>query len=472
MEFKNLTAFLENELGIKQSYDVVVREIKVFSKQINIYFLSGLTDGMQAIKIIESILTIPRERTYSFDLVKNNISHHAVTVVTKRQELLAEILNGMLVLVFEGYNRALSVDVRNYPTRSIAEPDMEKVIRGAHDGFTENFHINVSLLRRRVKDPRLRNEIFKIGNASPSYVCLCYIKNICPQDHIDYIKDKLEKVNVEHLIMADKTLEELIIKRHFNPYPLVRYTERADTVAVHLYQGMFAIFVDTSPSVILAPATFSDHIQHSEEYRQTPVAGTYLRFIRYFGILLSLFLTPIWLILVERDAFFGLLTVMIPDESVTINIYLQVLVAEVGVEFLRMASIHTPNALSTAMGLIAGILLGDIAVSVGLFSIQTVLMVAISAIGTYVTPSYELGLANKISKLFFILVTFLFGLWGFVGAVLFWLIYLVRLKSVKKPYLYPLIPFNLKRMLKIFIRYPYQNQKNQEENHAQIKMRR
>ena len=458
-DFKGFISYLEKELGIGESYDVEIREIKIFPQQINIYFISGLADNMQAIKIIESILSIPRERDYSFDLIKDNISHHAVKVIYDLSEVFFEILNGMLVLIFEGYKQALSVDVRSYPTRSIDEPDMEKVIRGAHDGFTENFHTNVTLMRRRIKDPRLRNEIYKIGKASPTSVCLSYIKDICSLDTLQYIKEKLKKVNVEHLIMADKALEELLIHQRFNPYPLVRYTERADTVAVHLYQGMFALFVDTSPSVILAPATLADHLQHTEEYRQTPLAGTYLRFIRYFGILISLFLTPIWLMLVRAGALSGIFSVFVPNQEVAINIYLQVLAAEVGVEFLRMASIHTPNALSTAMGLIAGILLGDIAVTVGLFAIQTVLLVALSAIGTYVTPSYELGLANKISKLFFIFAVFIFGYWGFIIAIIIWFIYLCRLKSVQKPYLYPLIPFNLKRLLKIFIRYPYRNQK-------------
>lgn len=462
--FSDAVSEFEQRLGIGASYDVEKREIKVFSRQINIYYLSGLTDGMQAIKIIESILTIPRKRPYSFELVRDNLSHHAVKVVKDWRELRALFLDGLIIMIFEGEERALAIDVRKYPTRGISEPDMEKVIRGAHDGFTENFHLNVALLRRRIKDERLRNEILTVGTASATIVCLSYIEGICPEDVLKKIRSQLRNIKVEHLIMADKALEELIIRRHLNPYPLVRYTERADTVAVHLYQGMFALFVDTSPSVILAPATFADHIQHTEEYRQTPLSGTYLRGIRYIGILISLFLTPLWLALLEAGALRGILALLVPAADVSVNIYLQVALAEVGVEFLRMASIHTPNALSTAMGLIAGILLGDIAVAVGLFSVQTVLLVALSAIGTYATPSYELGLANKISKMFFILATFLFGYWGLAAAAVLWFVYLCTLKSVGKPYLYPLVPFKLKRLLKILIRYPYKNQKQEVTN--------
>ncbi|MDD4000683.1 MAG: spore germination protein, partial [Bacilli bacterium] len=347
---------------------------------------------------------------------------------------------------------------RSYPNRSITEPEMEKVIRGAHDGFTENFHLNIQLLRRRIKDRRLRNQLYLIGSKSPSYVCLSYLEGVCDEKLLKKLRKRLENVNPEHLIMTDKGLEEMLIQRRkLNPYPLVRYTERADTVAVHLYQGMFAIFVDTSPSVILAPCTIFDHMMHFEEYRQTPTAGTYLRWIRFIGIFISVFLTPIWLILVRHEVLPGVWGILTPDNNSKVNLYLQVITAEIGVEFLRLASIHTPNSLSTSMSLIAGFLLGDFAVNVGLFSIQTVLLVAVSAIGTYLTPSYELGLANKIVKLIFILVIIFADWYGLLIAFTLWLILLVRLKSFGKPYLYPLIPFDWRRLLKVLVRFPMDN---------------
>jgi stage V sporulation protein AF len=362
-------------------------------------------------------------------------------------------------VLLEGAAQGIAIDVRNYPTRSVAEPEMEKVIRGAHDGFSENFHQNIQLLRRRIKDGRLRNKLFLIGEGSPAYVCLTYLEGVCDESLLRKVRKRLEEIETEHLIMTDKGLEELLIrKKKLNPYPLVRYTERADTVAIHLYQGMFALFVDTSPSVMLAPATVFDHMMHFEEYRQTPVAGTYLRWIRFLGIAVSLFLTPVWLILVRNDYLPGFLEILKPSEETKVGIYLQVLAAEVGVEFLRLASIHTPNSLATSMSLIAGFLLGDFAVNVGLFSIQTVLLVAISAIGTYLTPSYELGLANKISKLLFIAAILIADWYGFVFALLLWLIYLSRLRSFGKPYLYPLQPLDFKRLLKILVRFPAKNQ--------------
>ncbi|MCK9470779.1 MAG: spore germination protein [Bacilli bacterium] len=456
MDFISLNEKIQTKLGYSKSYDVGLREINVLEKKVNLYFLTGLIDSLQVIEIVKGILKIPRNKKFVDDLIKENLAHHSLTDIKEFQDIILNILNGMVVIVIEDVAGAISIDVRNYPNRSISEPDMEKVIRGSHDGFNENFHQNIQLVRRRIKDSRLRNELFFIGDDSPAYVCLTYIDGVCEEDLLNDVRKRLNDVKTSHLIMSDKALEEMIIKqKKFNAYPLVRYTERADTVSVHLYQGMFALFVDTSPSVILAPCTLFDHMQHLEEYRQSPISGTYLRLVRFFGIAIALFLTPVWLVLVRNDWFFGILEILRPGSDARLGIFMQVLAAEVGVEFLRMASIHTPSSLSTAMGLIAGILIGEMAVSMGVFETQTVLLVALSAIGTYVTPSYELGLANKITKLVFIFSILLFNFWGFVGAFLVWLIYLGRIKSFKKPYLYPVYPFNFKRFLKTIIRYPY-----------------
>src|SRR5690554_889688 len=352
MDFKTLNQEIQTKIGYGESYDVGLREIKVLDKQVNLYFLTGLVDSLQVIEIVKGILKIPRTKSVVDDLIKANLAHHNCTEIREFKDIITNILNGMVVIIIEDNPVYLSIDVRNYPNRSISEPDMEKVIRGSHDGFNENFHMNIQLVRRRIKDGRLRNELFYIGDDSPAYVCLTYIDGVCEEDLLNDVRKRLNDVKTSHLIMSDKALEEMIIKqKKFNAYPLVRYTERADTVSVHLYQGMFALFVDTSPSVILAPCTLFDHMQHLEEYRQSPISGTYLRLVRFFGIAIALFLTPVWLVLVRNDWFFGILEILRPGSDARLGIFMQVLAAEVGVEFLRMASIHTPSSLSTAMGL-------------------------------------------------------------------------------------------------------------------------
>lgn len=454
---------LDEKLAVNINYDIGFRELQVLEKEVRIYYLNSLVDSLQATELIEGILKLNNVLKYEdisfFDLIKNNLMNLDIKEVTDLDEMCEAVLSGLVIVAIENNLTTLKVDIRNYPNRSVSEPDMEKVVRGSHDGFTENLNTNIGLMRRRVKDVRLRNEMYKIGENSKANVCLTYLEGVIDEKTLNDVKTRLSKVKTENLILADKQLEELLLKQRFNPYPLVRYTERADIVSIHLYQGMFAIFVDTSPCVILAPCTFFDHFQHTEEYRQAPISGTYLRILRFLGIIMALFLSPLWLLSIKYDLNISFLKFLIPNETETLNVFVQVILAEIGVEFLRMASIHTPSSLSTAMGLIAGVVLGEVAVSVGLFSYQTVLIVSLSAIGTYATPSYELGLANKISKLFFIASIILFGVIGFCISLFIWLIILIGLKSFNKPYLYPLIPFNLKRLAKTFIRYPYKNNK-------------
>lgn len=453
---------LDHLLGIDYSFDIGHRRLIIQNKTIYLYYLNEMIDSQSMVMIITNLLklnTIEESHNF-FEVLVNNVSHESLSYRELINEAYKDVLNGVLVILVENSSTAISVEIRQYPTRAISEPDMEKVIRGPHDGFTESLSLNIALLRRRVKDGKLRNIIYEIGNETKTTISLSYIEGICDEKLIKEAKNRLENINIPHLLMTDKALEEIILVQKLNPFPLVRYTERADTVAVHLYQGMFAIFVDTSPSVILAPATYFDHLHHTEEYRQTPLSGTYLRFLRFSGVFMSLFLTPLFLLLNKYPSSApSFLRFLIPTENLALPIFFQLILAEMGVEFLRMASIHTPTALSTAMGIIAGVLIGDVAIRVGVFSEAVVLLAALAAIGTYATPSYELGLANKISKLFFLLMIYLFGFVGFIIGFVLWIIYLSSLKSFKHPYLYPLIPFDFKRLLKVLFRSPYKNKK-------------
>lgn len=463
-DYTKIKELLDYELGYGITFDIVCKETTLFNRKMSFYFMSGLADNFQIYTILSSLHNIPKHMNinYSKELIIEELAHGNNKFVSEYEEIRNSILTGLSALIIEGEDQAIVFDTRNYPTRSIAEPDMEKVIRGSHDGFTESIAVNIALLRRRTKDGSLRNEIIDVGIKAPLNVCLSYIDGVCDKKILEHIRSQLKKVKTDHLIMADKELEELILHQKFNPYPLVRYTERPDTVAVHLYQGMFAIFVDTSPSVILAPATLLDHLQHTEEYRQNPISGTYLKLLRFIGIFGALFITPLWYLMIQYNYFPGILKFLIPKD-IGISVIIQILTAEIGIELLRMASIHTPTALSTAMGLVAAVLIGDIAINVGVFTEHVVLLVAISAIGTYVTPSYELGLANKVIKIVFLVLIWLFGLYGLISGLVLWIIMLASLKSFNKPYLYPIIPFNLKMLIKAIIRLPYQNKKSGKE---------
>ena len=450
-------------LGYGQVFDISCREIVFRNKTNYLYFDNFLTNSSDIVQLMLGFIETENEVTHDefdsyFDVIVHHFANHNIKITNNLLEIRDAVLSGLIALIVSETDYVIICDLRQYPGREIGEPDSEKVVRGSRDGFTESIATNMALIRRRVRTGRLRSKLYKIGDYSRTDVALIYIDGYVDKKALKEVEKRIEKVKIHELTMSDKALEELIIGQKYSPYPLVRYTERPDTFAAHLYQGMFGIIVDTSPSAILGPITIFDHMQHAEEYRQTPISGSYLRLLRFVGIILSFLLMPLWYALVKS----GIRMPAIFDNIMTTSgnmglILLQILTAEVGIELLRMASIHTPSSLATSMGLIAGVIIGDIAIELGLFTKTIVLLGSLSAIGSYITPSYELSLANKIVKIILLILIYFLGIYGLIGGVLFLIIYLSTLKSFTKPYLYPLIPLNIKKLLKQFVRLPYRN---------------
>lgn len=458
---------LEERLGIGKSFDVGSREIVVMGRRIQIYYITGLVNSDLIVDLMTQLLllnSLPEPGGDVFQTIHNRLVHQQVNPTEKIEDICTAVLSGLIGILIDEETEGFIVDVRSYPGRGPAEPDTEKTVRGSRDGYTENIVVNTALTRRRIRTGKLRNEIIKVGDQSKTDIVLMYIEDVADATVVSEIKRRISQVKVDGLTMTDKELEEFITGQVYNPYPLVRYTERPDVVAAHLYQGMIAIIVDTSPSVILGPVTLFDHLTSVEEYRQTPAVGTFLRIIRLGGIIVSIFLMPTWLLFVLHPEYLpDFLNFVGPQEEGNIPIILQVLAGEVGIEFLRMASIHTPTAISSALGIVSAILIGQVAVDVGLFGPEILFYVAVGALGAFVTPSYELGLANKMLKLFIIVGTALLGIWGYVGTIILSLIFLATMKSFGKPYLYPLVPFNFKALVRTVIRFPITSR----YNHAQ-----
>ncbi|TCP31721.1 stage V sporulation protein AF [Scopulibacillus darangshiensis] len=439
------------------NFDVGVRNMEIFSDEIGIYYCNSLVDSSLIVELIRELLRIVdshRPNLKAKDIIKNHLAHEQVKEIKTLDESVDNMLSGLIVILIDGEQVGLVIDVRHYPGRSPEEPDVEKVIRGSKDGFTENIIENAGLMRRRVRDERYRNDIMQIGERSKTDVCLCYLKDVANPGLLKTLKSELKKIEVDGIPMADKTIEEYLVKQGINPYPLVRYTGRPDVAAAHILEGHILLITDTSPSIIIFPTTLFHHVQHAEEYRQTPSVGAFLRWVRFIAMLASIFLVPLWLLLVENQSLLppGLDFIGPNKHDYHIPLIVQILIAEIGVETLRMAAIHTPTSLSTALGLIAAVLVGQIAVQVGIFVSEVILYVAVSAIGAFATPSYELSVANKITRILLILVVGFFHVPGFVIFTTLLVIYLARVKNLNTPYLWPFIPFNPMALFNILVR--------------------
>ncbi len=448
---------IDSFIKIDNTIDINKREI-VNKNNIKFifYYNSFLTNNSIISRIITSFIKVKDSINCNNleEIICNNCIADKIEKTVDIELVKLAIFNGDLVLTNNLNDTFFIMDVKNYPIRSLSEPETEKVVRGSRDGFNENLTTNLALIRRRIKSEKLCIKLYEIGKISKTKVALVYLENKVSPSYLKIIKEKLNNIDVTELTMSDKALEELIVDKKFTPYPLVKYTERPDTFAIHLYQGMFGLIIDTSPSAIIGPVSLFDHLQHAEEFRQTIVAGSYLRVIRFIGIILSFFSIPLWYAL----SFYNLPNLLLNIYPSIINhntLFLQLIIVLVGIELIRMASIHTPNALSTSMGLVSGLIIGDVAIHVGLFSEILVILAAISAIGSYITPSYELSLASKMANIFLLIIVYFFKLPGLIIGTILLIIYLAHLKSFGRPYLYPLIPFNFKDLLKQMVRISY-----------------
>lgn len=451
-------AYLRDSLGIDKSFDVLQVDTVYADRKMAFYLIDGLVKDDVLHFLMRTLARLESEQLEKDPLeklLKKYIPYIEVESVDDLNKVVAGVLAGPTALVVDGIDQVILIDARTYPARSPEEPDIERVVRGSRDGYVETLVFNTALTRRRIRDETLRMEYMQVGRRSQTDVVICYIEDIADLDCVKEIKASLEKIDTDGIPMAEKTVEEFLSGRHWNPYPMVRYTERPDTAASHLYEGHICIIVDGTPSVMITPTTFWHHLQHAEEYRNKPSVGAYLRFVRFIAVWASIFLLPLWYLfaldpslLPEKLSYIGL------EKEGQIPLFFQFFIVEIGIDMLRMAAIHTPTSLATALGLVAALMVGEIAVQVGLLSNEVILYLAIAAIGTFATPSYEMSLANRIFRIVLLIATAIFKIYGFVIVITLWLFMLIRMKSFGTPYLWPFIPFNYRAMRDVLLRSP------------------
>ncbi|OPX84687.1 MAG: Spore germination protein XA [Pelotomaculum sp. PtaB.Bin104] len=458
-DLKENIRLLDAEIGIEKNFDVLTRDLVIGGKNITLLFVDGLTNDQIVTLVLQNLTRLDRADILPDSLnklFKNYLGYTEVEEVEYLDDLVNKVLAGPMAILVDGSEKAIIMDARIYPVRSPEEPDLERVVRGSRDGFVETLVFNTALIRRRLRDPKLRMECVQVGARSKSDIVVCYIEDIANPDLVKSIKDKIEYIKIDGLPMGEKSVEELIAPGSFwNPFPKVRYTERPDVAAMHLLEGHVLVLVDTSPSIIIAPVTYFHHLQHAEEYRQNPTIGVYLRWVRFIGVAASIFLLPLWFLFANNPellppqlAFIG---VSKPGE---IPLIIQFILAEIAIDMIRLATIHTPAALGISVGIIGALLIGELASRVGLFAQEVILYTAISAVGTFLTPSIEMANANRLVRLGLLIMTALFRVPGFVIGVVVTFVALALNESFGVPYLWPLVPLNLKALGGVLVRTP------------------
>ena len=443
--FEN-TRQLYEMLQADQNFDIVFRPICVGERQACLFFINGFVKDEVLEKLLEFFCSlIPEDLPgESEELTKNQIPYGDVRLQTDLTAVMQAVLAGMACLLIDGYDSCFVIDCRSYPMRSISEPDKDKALRGSRDGFVETLVYNTALIRRRIRSKDLVMQLFQAGEASQTDIALCYMSDRADLKLVENLKNRIQNLKVDALPMNQESLAEVLYKgKWINPFPKFKYTERPDAAAASLLDGKVLILIDNAPSAMILPATLLDIMEEADDYYFPPITGSYLRISRLVIAILTLFLTPLWLLLLEHPQWIpeGMEFIQV-EGTIHIPVICQLLFLEFAIDGLKLAAINTPNTLSTPLSVIAGIVVGEFAVQSGWFNSEAMLYMAFVAIANYTQSNFELGYALKFMRLMLLILTELFALPGFIGGVILSVIFIGTNRTVSgKSYLYPLWPF-------------------------------
>ncbi len=470
MSEKKLTAdfdvnksMLDEMFGIGINFDCVGREMTIGSHRAKLYFIDSFINNNLFERMLiffanlkpEDVATLADAKRFA----EAAVPHGEVSVTDSVDQIAYAVMSGTLCFMLDSFGKeALIVDIRIYPSRSIDEPSNDKVLRGARDGFIEALKPNICMIRRRIRDTNLRAERITVGKNSKTDVALCYISGVADEAYVKKLKDKLGNLNIKALTLGHQSLAEALVPvKWYNPFPKFRYTERPDTAAASILEGSVAVLCDASPEVMILPTGIFDFLQEASDYYLPPFTGCYLRVLRHFVFLLTLILTPTWYLLINNPELIpGWLDFIKITEKPAIPVIAQLFLVEFALDGLKLASLNTPDTLSNSLSVVGGLILGDFAVQIGFLTPEVIVYMAIVAIANFTQASYELGFAFKFMRMLMLLLTALFDLPGYIASYFIIAILIVSNNTVdgSRSYLYPLIPFDKKALMRLVFRLP------------------
>ena len=452
---------IQSVFPIPQSFDIVTR--RLFLGETKAYWIG--INGFCRVELLQQIFSDLQNPIYMKDnriedierYMNAKIGYAQASLSGSWEDIISNILSGPSALFIDGFAQAIMIDVRTYPARSVSEPDTERVTLGARDGFVETMLFNTNLIRRRIRSPRLTFEMQSIGAESKTDVAIAYLDNNVNHEFLARLKQSLTGLSVTSLTMGAKSLEELLVKkRWFHPLPCMHYTERPDVACSFLMEGHIVVIVDNSPSVLILPCTVFQFMQSPEDYYKSPVVGTYFRLIRFLCIPVSLILMPLFLLLTVYFPEFSEKWEILSTESLpgpTIIFY--IFAVEFLLDLFKYSASVSSSRFSGSLSIIGGLIIGDIAVELNWASVEILFYAAVTLLTSLSLASIEFSDALRVYRLFLVITTALFGLWGFLGGLA-----LVLLSVITTPtfggmsYFWPLYPFQWKALCTLLLRYP------------------
>ena len=454
LNHKANVSLISSRLRANESFDIIERHLEIASEDICFFYIDGFTKDSEMQRMMQYLLT-KKEMSTAVKLVEE-LPYLEVGLGEGVDGIVTAVLSGQTAVISSAFPcESILVDLRTYPARSTSEPDSDRVMQGSHDGFVETLIMNTALIRRRIRDPRLTMRHFDLGGSSHTDVVLCFLDGVADAKLVKELTKKLESIKPSSVCLGYRSVTESLIRRGWlNPFPKIRLTERPDTASAQLLEGSVLIITDTSPQVMILPTSLFDYLEQTDDYYFPPLTGTYLRIVRTIILILSVIATPVWYLCLEyADTLPSYLAFLVPDDPGALPIILQLILAEVTIDGLKIASMNTPDTLSNSLSVVGALLLGDFAVEAGWLCGDVILYMAFVSIAGFAQQNVELGYAFKFVRVVMLVLTYLLGVWGLVaGALLAVFLAATNVSLGGRGYLYPLVPFKPRAMAHLLFR--------------------
>ncbi|HCJ96590.1 MAG TPA: spore germination protein [Ruminococcaceae bacterium] len=448
---------ISDALRSEQSFDLVKRDLIIAERKAALFFIDGLLKDDITEKILEFFYKKIKSENFKSALyfAQSAVPYVEVEVTSDLKKICTDVLSGISALIIEDFTEVILLDTRTYPQRSTSEPDNDKVLRGSRDGFVETLINNTALIRRQIRDTNLTVKAYSVGTQSHTDIAVIYMENKVDKKLLANLDKRLKAIDVPSLTMNQQSLVEALYKNlWYNPFPKVKHTERPDTTASAILDGNIVILVDNAPSALLLPTSIFDVLEEADDYYFPPVTGTYLKLARYFITIVTVLITPLWLLALQNSDYCPeFFRFVLLDEPQNIPVFWQLILMEVGIDGLRLAALNTPNSLTTPLSIIGAIALSEFAVESGWVSMEAILYMALVTVANFTQPNFELGYSFKFCRVLLLVLTYIFNVWGFIIAFIINLVLLCTNRTLSsKSYLYPLVPFNGKEFLRKILR--------------------
>lgn len=453
--------YLKNLL--KDNSDIVYREFYIDNIKALIMYVDGMGDKILLDNFVLESLMLNIKELKAQDIKDKILTVSDLKEVKKLKEGVNAVLSGDTLMLLNGMDICYVIGSRFWPARGVSEPSRETVLRGGRDGFTETIRFNTALVRRRIRDTRLKVVPKMIGTRSKSDVSVMYIEDIADDKIVNEVFSRLGNINID-AVLDSGYIEQLIEDNSWSPFPQIQSTERPDVVSAALYEGRVAILVDNSPFAIIVPTILPNLFQSPDDYYQRWIYGSMLRIIRLFSIILSLILPALYVavtsfhpsIIPTKLAYF----IAASREGVPFPAFVEALIMEVNLAILLEAIARLPRPIGATIGIVGGLIIGQAAVSAGIVSPVMIIILSITAITSFTTPNYEITSAFRIIRLLLIISSAIIGLYGIMLTLIAVLIHIIKLKSFGVPYLGPLVTFNKQDFKDMLIRAPLKHFKD------------